>query len=81
MAQTEAVTFWKAAQLHDKLIIIVGIIYVLSPIDLIPEVLLGPLGLLDDGGAIFVVLLTLWRVLKRVQPKKQDIIEGEEVKQ
>lgn len=78
MAQNEAVTFWKAAHLRDKWIIIIGIIYVLSPLDIIPEVVLGPLGLLDDGGAIFVVLLTLWRILKRVQDQK-GIIEGEEV--
>lgn len=78
MAQNEAVTFWKAARLRDKWIIIIGIIYVLSPLDIIPEVVLGPLGLLDDGGAIFVVLLTLWRILKRAQDQK-GIIEGEEV--
>ncbi|TAH32378.1 DUF1232 domain-containing protein [Candidatus Saccharibacteria bacterium] len=78
MAQNEAATFWKAAHLRDKWIIIIGIIYVLSPLDIIPEVVLGPLGLLDDGGAIFVVLLTLWRILKRVQDQK-GIIEGEEV--
>lgn len=80
MAQNELTGFWGTAKLRDKLIIIIGLIYIFSPIDLIPEVVLGPLGLLDDGGAIFVVLLTLWGVLKRLQSQKSSIIEGEEVR-
>ena len=59
--------FWKTAYTREKAVIILGIIYALSPIDLIPEVVLGPLGLLDDGGAIFVVLLTILGVLRRQQ--------------
>lgn len=79
MAQSEVASFWRAAQLRDKLTIIIGLVYVLSPLDLIPEVILGPLGLLDDGGAILAVLLTLWRVQKRLQVQKRAVIEGEEV--
>lgn len=79
MAQTEAVSFWHAAQLRDKLVILIGTIYVLSPLDFIPEIILGPLGLLDDGGAISAVLLTLWRVQKRLKGQKQVVIEGKEV--
>lgn len=79
MAQTELNTFWKAAQLRDKIIIVIGLLYVISPLDIIPEVILGPLGLLDDGGALFAVVLTMWRVLKRLQTQKQSVIEGEEV--
>ena len=40
--------------------IILTIIYLLSPIDIIPEAVLGPLGLLDDGGALFYLLATLF---------------------
>lgn len=29
-------------------------LYVLSPVDLVPEALLGPIGIVDDIGAIFV---------------------------
>lgn len=37
-----------------KLIVLVGIIlYVISPIDLLPEAVLGPIGLIDD---LFVIL-------------------------
>lgn len=59
--------FWKTAFAREKVVIVLGIIYALSPIDLIPEVILGPLGLLDDGGTIFVVLLTVLGVLRRQQ--------------
>ena len=59
--------FWKTALLREKVVIVLGILYALSPIDLIPEVILGPLGLLDDGGAIFVVLLTVLGILRRQQ--------------
>lgn len=40
--------------------IILTIIYLLSPIDIIPEAVLGPLGLLDDGGALLYLLATLF---------------------
>lgn len=60
-------TFWGTALLREKAVIILGLVYAFSPIDLIPEVILGPLGLLDDGGAIFIVLLTVLGVLKRQQ--------------
>lgn len=37
-----------------KLIVLAGVIlYVLSPIDLLPEAVLGPIGLIDD---LFVIL-------------------------
>lgn len=64
-AKEVATTFWKTAFLREKAVIILGVLYVLSPLDLIPEVILGPLGLLDDGGAIFVVLLIILGILKR----------------
>ena len=33
-----------------------AVIYVLSPIDLAPELLLGPLGLIDDAGIVIAAL-------------------------
>ena len=39
----------------------VGLLYVVSPVDLVPEVILGPLGLGDDGlvlAAVATILLT-----------------------
>ncbi len=79
MAQNEIIQFWHAASLRDKFVIIFGLIYVLSPIDVIPEVILGPLGLLDDTGAIFVVLITSWTILKRLKAQKTGVIDGEDV--
>lgn len=40
---------------------VLGILYILSPIDLAPELVLGPLGLIDDAGMLVPVLLALRR--------------------
>jgi uncharacterized membrane protein YkvA (DUF1232 family) len=49
----------------DKAVALFGLGYVLSPIDLLPALLLGPVGLLDD---LFVVAATLSRLLNHVHP-------------
>jgi uncharacterized membrane protein YkvA (DUF1232 family) len=49
----------------DKAIALLGIAYVLSPIDVLPEFLFGPLGLLDDA---LVLALTVSRLVNRVHP-------------
>lgn len=51
--------------LGDKAVALLGLGYVLSPIDLMPEVILGPIGLLDD---LVVVAATLSRLLNHVHP-------------
>lgn len=43
------------------------LLYVLSPIDLLPDVLLG-LGQIDDAGAIGVAFLIVTRVVPRMAP-------------
>jgi uncharacterized membrane protein YkvA (DUF1232 family) len=48
-----------------KLVALLGLGYVLSPIDLLPEVLLGPIGLVDD---LLVVTACLSRLLNDVHP-------------
>jgi len=48
-----------------KAIALLGVGYVLSPVDLVPEALFGPLGLLDD---LLIVAATLSRVLNYVHP-------------
>jgi uncharacterized membrane protein YkvA (DUF1232 family) len=50
---------------RSKWIALLGIGYVLSPIDLMPAILLGPLGLLDD---LVVVTAALSRLLNHVHP-------------
>jgi uncharacterized membrane protein YkvA (DUF1232 family) len=48
-----------------KLIAGLGVAYVLAPIDLLPEILFGPFGLIDD---VLVVAAALSRMLNYVHP-------------
>ena len=45
-----------------------SIIYLISPVDLMPEVVLGPIGLLDD----IAVLIFIIELLLNQLPKKSD---------
>jgi uncharacterized membrane protein YkvA (DUF1232 family) len=49
----------------DKAIAVLGLAYVLSPVDLLPEFLFGPIGLLDDA---LMLALTVSRLVNRVHP-------------
>jgi uncharacterized membrane protein YkvA (DUF1232 family) len=49
----------------DKAVALFGVAYVLSPLDLLPVWLFGPLGALDD---LLVVAATLSRVVNHVHP-------------
>lgn len=51
--------------LGSKAVALVGVGYVLSPIDLLPSLLFGPLGLADD---LVVVAATLSRLVNHVHP-------------
>ncbi len=51
--------------LGSKLVALAGVAYVLSPLELLPELLLGPIGLLDD---LLVVAAALSRLLKGTHP-------------
>jgi hypothetical protein len=41
-----------------------GLVYGLSPIDLVPELAFGPLGLLDDLGVLGAAAFGIWRMLR-----------------
>lgn len=56
--------------IFEKGIAIAGVAYVLSPIDLLPSIVLGPFGLLDD---LFIVAACLSRLLNHVHP---DVVRG-----
>lgn len=56
--------------LFEKAIAVAGIAYVLSPIDLMPALLLGPVGMLDD---LFIVAACLSRLVNHVHP---DVVRG-----
>ena len=49
----------------SKAIAVMGVGYALSPIDLLPSLLLGPVGLIDD---LLVVTAALSRLVNRVHP-------------
>jgi uncharacterized membrane protein YkvA (DUF1232 family) len=51
--------------LMQKGIAIAGVAYVISPIDLLPALVFGPLGILDD---VFVVAACLSRLLNHIHP-------------
>ena len=40
------------------ILMMIFLIYIISPIDFLPEILLGPIGLIDDLGAVFALLMT-----------------------
>jgi len=54
----------------QKGVAVAGVAYVLSPIDLVPALLFGPVGLLDD---LFIVAACLSRLLNHVHP---DVVRG-----
>ena len=56
--------------LIEKGVAIAGVAYVLSPIDVLPAIVLGPVGLLDD---LFIVAACLSRLLNHVHP---DVVRG-----
>ncbi len=39
-------------------------LYLVSPIDLVPEAVLGPLGLVDDAGAVVAAVLFVYKLVK-----------------
>src|SRR5690606_33953429 len=51
--------------LVEKAIAVGGIAYVFSPLDLLPALVIGPIGLLDD---LFVVAACLSRLVNHVHP-------------
>jgi len=56
--------------LGDKAVALIGIAYVLSPIDVLPAFFFGPLGALDD---VLVVTAAVSRVVNHVHP---DIVRS-----
>jgi uncharacterized membrane protein YkvA (DUF1232 family) len=61
--------FAEAIVRYPKFFAILVIAYVLSPIDLLPEGLFGPVGFLDDMLVVLLPLIARAYVKKRLQPK------------
>ncbi len=51
--------------LTSKAVALAGVAYVVSPIDLVPALVFGPVGLVDD---LVIVAMSLSRLLNRVHP-------------
>lgn len=45
-----------------------ALLYGVSPLDLAPEILLGPAGLLDDAGVFIAAAVGIWKLLTGSQP-------------
>ena len=67
--------------------IILCCLYIISPVDLVPEVLLGPLGIIDDAGVLgFMLFLVkqLWALRSDTRAKKdgikQAVVEVDDVR-
>ena len=62
-------------------IIILGIVlcclYIISPVDLLPEIVVGPLGFIDDA-AVLAFMISL---IKKLKAPRNDGEEGQLVKQ
>ncbi|HEB90729.1 MAG TPA: DUF1232 domain-containing protein [Deltaproteobacteria bacterium] len=54
----------------SKVVAVGGMAYVLSPVDLVPALFFGPIGMLDD---LFVVAACLSQLLNHVHP---DVVRG-----
>jgi uncharacterized membrane protein YkvA (DUF1232 family) len=49
-----------------------ALLYLALPVDLVPEALLGPIGLIDDTGMLAVVGIWVYKLVKA----RQKLVEG-----
>jgi len=53
-----------------------ALFYLVLPVDVLPEVLLGPLGLVDDAGVVTAVAIWVYKLAKA----RQRLVEGGVIK-
>ncbi|MGQ9804866.1 MAG: DUF1232 domain-containing protein [Chlorobiales bacterium] len=58
---------WQAATLFEKLTLVLSPLYVLTPIDFIPEAIFGIFGFFDDATAVGVFIWTFRNIQKRLE--------------
>lgn len=56
----------------EWVVLIIAAVYILSPVDVVPEVLLGPLGLTDDVVAFALVAKLGWSALQPAEPETAE---------
>ncbi len=76
---------WRYRVPPRGLIAMIGaLVYLVSPVDVLPEALLGPIGLLDDAGAVTAVAVFVYKLVtvrKRLEAagvkgrRKPDLLE------
>ena len=55
---------WRYRVPPRGLVAMIGaLVYLVSPIDVLPEALLGPIGLLDDAGAVTAVAVFVYKLV------------------
>jgi uncharacterized membrane protein YkvA (DUF1232 family) len=60
-----AFVMWRYRIPPRGLVAMVGaLVYLVSPVDVVPEVLLGPLGLVDDAGVVTVVAVWVYKLVQ-----------------
>lgn len=53
----------------EWVLLFLAAVYILSPVDVIPEMLLGPLGLTDDAVALAIVAKLGWSAIRPAEPE------------
>lgn len=65
-------SMWRYRIPPSGLIAMIGaLVYLVSPIDVLPEAMLGPLGLLDDAGAVTAAAVFVYKLVT-VKRRLQD---------
>jgi uncharacterized membrane protein YkvA (DUF1232 family) len=57
---------WQGATRKERLVLVLALVYLISPFDVLPEALLGPIGLTDDLAALGVLLSLVRRIRLRL---------------
>ena len=68
---------WRYRVPPRGLIAMIGsLIYLASPVDVLPEVMLGPLGLLDDAGAVTAAAVFVYKLVAVKRRLKDAGVKG-----
>lgn len=65
----------RAIPRRDKILIVIGLVYLLSPIDLIPEAVLTVLGLTDDLAVLIGTVFLIRNNYKRYVNRQNVILD------
>ncbi len=60
----------------DLAIMVMAVLYVLVPVDFIPELITGPIGLTDDMAAIAVIVAIFMRSFNRAPEPAPVVVPG-----